>query len=352
MNLNELLSPFELLSSENFRVDSDVNANSVVTIPNGIIFAVEWGYSAPPVAAATLTITDGGTTRRQIPITQDGPQQIIFRPALKARLAANDLVVTLSAGGAGITSYLNVSAIELPRPASFVQEAADQALNAALTVTLPGLPIAGNMLVAVIAALSDSTTSVYGAVEVVEVKTADSEQMFSRATFVGGTVNTGGGRGGGGLLRTVRAEIWYLPLGAVSAGDDDIIISVVAPDGSNYRIAANVSEYRGLEAQAPIASNSNTGASSDSPETNPVAPSSANAVIVGGAAITAQQGNITDGPENDFTALASDGSADSPALCVAAAYLLPTVIGSYETGWTLSGTLGWVGVIAAFKSTV
>jgi hypothetical protein len=72
-----------------------------------VIWAIEWSYSAGPTGGS-VTITDGGVVMLQLDITAGGPGSILFEPPKKA-YRGNAVVVTLAAGGAGISGKLNVA---------------------------------------------------------------------------------------------------------------------------------------------------------------------------------------------------------------------------------------------------
>lgn len=91
--------------------DSDENDASTVTLAaaTGVRHAIAEifaGYDDIPAAVKVLTVTDG-TTTLSFPIINGETRHFVFdRGFLGAEGAA--VTVTLPAGGAGITGYLNV----------------------------------------------------------------------------------------------------------------------------------------------------------------------------------------------------------------------------------------------------
>lgn len=69
-----------------------------------VFIFIVWSYSGAPTGGR-LTITDGGTTVLDIDITAGGPGDLA--PQLRGEINSA-MVVTLAAGGAGITGKLNV----------------------------------------------------------------------------------------------------------------------------------------------------------------------------------------------------------------------------------------------------
>lgn len=70
-----------------------------------VLSGVAWSYDADPTAGS-LTITDGGNTIFKIAVTNKGPGFIPFDPPKMAGDNAA-LVITLAAGGSGITGVVN-----------------------------------------------------------------------------------------------------------------------------------------------------------------------------------------------------------------------------------------------------
>jgi hypothetical protein len=86
------------------------NTNAVVTLPAVIekrygVTKIVWSYSGDPTAGS-LTVTDGGSTIRSIAITKGGPGALTFGAC--GGTVNSAIVVTLAAGGVGITGTLDV----------------------------------------------------------------------------------------------------------------------------------------------------------------------------------------------------------------------------------------------------
>lgn len=73
-----------------------------------VIGSVEWGYSGAPTGGQ-LTITDGGAEVFRVYITAGGPGTLQWSPAKRFTDNAA-VVVSLSAGGAGVSGVVNVHA--------------------------------------------------------------------------------------------------------------------------------------------------------------------------------------------------------------------------------------------------
>ncbi len=92
---------------------SAANAAATITLPaqqmhRNAVSRVLLSYSAAPAPAGTLTIEDGaGNVIQRRHVVGAGPHTIDFTPPL-AGSPNRVLIVTLSAGGAGIVGYLNV----------------------------------------------------------------------------------------------------------------------------------------------------------------------------------------------------------------------------------------------------
>ena len=90
------------------------NTAAVVTYAAGAgnlanaISGVIWSYSAAPTGGY-LTITDGSNVIRKILIASAGQGQLHFSPPIKGS-PATQLVITLAAGGAGITGTIQAEA--------------------------------------------------------------------------------------------------------------------------------------------------------------------------------------------------------------------------------------------------
>lgn len=90
------------------------NANAPVNLPapgagkHWVIGSTEWSYNAIPTNGA-LTITDGGTQVFKVYVTNSGPGFFIWNPG--KRFSDNSaVVVSLLAGGAGVSGVVNVHA--------------------------------------------------------------------------------------------------------------------------------------------------------------------------------------------------------------------------------------------------
>lgn len=70
-----------------------------------VISGVAWSYDADPTGGS-LTITDGGSAIFKVAITNKGPGFIPFEVPKKAT-SNSALVITLAAGGSGITGVVN-----------------------------------------------------------------------------------------------------------------------------------------------------------------------------------------------------------------------------------------------------
>jgi hypothetical protein len=78
-----------------------------------ILSQIHLSYSAAPAAGSTIKVEDGaGTTVYEQYIAAGGPQVISFSPPL-AGTANTALVVTLAAGGTGISGEIYLSAYKL-----------------------------------------------------------------------------------------------------------------------------------------------------------------------------------------------------------------------------------------------
>jgi hypothetical protein len=89
---------------------STPNAIATVTMdpPPGMradVLEVIFGYDAIPTGGG-LQIASSGQSTRQIPITNSGPGQLM---AVMIGAVDANVVITLSAGGAGITGFLSAS---------------------------------------------------------------------------------------------------------------------------------------------------------------------------------------------------------------------------------------------------
>jgi hypothetical protein len=90
----------------------EANTAAVVTIDAAtgqthVLFEVHWSYSGNPTGGR-LTVTSGDTTLVDLNITAGGPDSLVLPRGL-AGVAAANLVVTLAAGGEGVTGKLQVN---------------------------------------------------------------------------------------------------------------------------------------------------------------------------------------------------------------------------------------------------
>lgn len=90
------------------------NAAAVITLPaagvnrNHVVTGISFGYSATPASGSHLKIEDGsGNIVYRTPVTDGGEQTVNFYPP-KVFSSNSDLIVTLSAGGAGVKGDLNI----------------------------------------------------------------------------------------------------------------------------------------------------------------------------------------------------------------------------------------------------
>ncbi len=80
---------------------------SAVTGQRHVLSGLAWSYSATPTSG-NLKIEDGaGTTIFSLDITTAGPGFVPFAPPLSGS-ASTALIVTLAAGGSGVSGKLNV----------------------------------------------------------------------------------------------------------------------------------------------------------------------------------------------------------------------------------------------------
>lgn len=79
-----------------------------------VVGSVAWSYDAAPTGG-NLKIEDvSGTTVFSIDITAAGPGVFNFFPPLKMAAANTALIVTLAAGGSGVTGKLSVHCTTMP----------------------------------------------------------------------------------------------------------------------------------------------------------------------------------------------------------------------------------------------
>lgn len=73
-----------------------------------LLNTIHCGYDVKPAAGSVLTVKSGVTTIFKLPLTEYGPAPLDMTGFYTHN--GEDLVVTLSAGGSGVTGYLNASA--------------------------------------------------------------------------------------------------------------------------------------------------------------------------------------------------------------------------------------------------
>jgi len=99
-------------SSGSFVHEPAANTDAVVTLTaagenrHHVLSAVAFSYNGVPTGA--LTITDGGTTIFKVHILTKRAYFFSFVPALRC-MANSEVVVTLAAGGSGVTGCVNVN---------------------------------------------------------------------------------------------------------------------------------------------------------------------------------------------------------------------------------------------------
>lgn len=323
MNINDFISPFDVLAGENWQSGSALHADVSFTLANSFLFGVWGGFDlAPGAPIPTLKIIDGGTVRVKIPITQDGPFAFVFKPAIGSTNGAN-LQIVLEDGGAGVTGYLNVATSELSpaAPALIQQHAVTGSVTSELETFLDDNPAAGNSIIVCVVVDSLATID--------QVRLDEAHLNLTRA---GNSVTNDG----------VRTEIWYAHDIAGGADCKEILVSLNNPGGTELKVLLNAQEWSGLRNAAPAFTNHNTGTSS-SPSSNPAAPGSARALLIAVAAWNADA--YDSGPTNSFTRLTQTGAG---AVFMESAYRVVSVVSTYQTGWGLSESLDWAAAIAAF----
>lgn len=88
------------------------NTAAVVTLAAGgsgvshVLYGVAWSYDGDPTGGA-LTITVDAATWFKVDIVKAGPGQFSWTPPYKAT-ANKQVVVTLAAGGSGVSGIVNV----------------------------------------------------------------------------------------------------------------------------------------------------------------------------------------------------------------------------------------------------
>lgn len=91
---------------------SGTNAPATVTLAadplcRHVLDSVSFSYSATPTSGR-LSITDGGATVYDLDLVAAGPWQCPFPAGLESSMLGNALVITLAAGGLGVTGKVNV----------------------------------------------------------------------------------------------------------------------------------------------------------------------------------------------------------------------------------------------------
>lgn len=95
------------------KLDAASNADAAVTQDADVaqFWVVDWVYCSYAGGTVTgkLTITIGGATVFETDITSTGPHQFLFDPPLynPAETKNQALVITLGAGGSGVTGKVN-----------------------------------------------------------------------------------------------------------------------------------------------------------------------------------------------------------------------------------------------------
>jgi hypothetical protein len=103
-----------ILDSTNDVAAPGSNAAATITYAAGgagvqhVISGIAWSFSATPAAATNLSIQDGsGNTVFSIDITSAGAGVVNFSPPKKGT-ANSQMIITLAAGGSGVTGKLSV----------------------------------------------------------------------------------------------------------------------------------------------------------------------------------------------------------------------------------------------------
>lgn len=323
MNINDFISPFDVLAGENWQSASALHADVSFLLSDSFVFGVWGGFDlAPGAPIPTLKIIDGGTVRVKIPITQDGPFAFVFKPAISSTSGAN-LQVVLEDGGVGVTGYLNIAASELSpaAPALIQQHAVTGSVTSELETFLDDNPAAGNSIIVCVTVDSAATID--------QVRLDEAQLNLTRA---GSSVSNDG----------VRTEIWFVHDISGGANSKEILVTLNNPGGQELKVLLNAQEWSGLADATPSATNHNTGSSSG-PSSNPVTPNAAVGLVITAAAWNAN--DYDSGPTNSFTRLTAAGAG---AVWMESAYRIVSVVATYQTGWGLSASLDWAATIAAF----
>ena len=89
-----------------------VNTAAVLTLVAGgagvahVIASIDWSYNDDPTGGS-LIITDGGVAEWTVAVTNGGPGFFSWEPPRSFSLNSQ-VIVTLAAGGAGVTGTLNI----------------------------------------------------------------------------------------------------------------------------------------------------------------------------------------------------------------------------------------------------
>lgn len=192
-----------------------------------------------------------------------------------------------------------------------------------LAGALPGTPVNGNTLIAVVGCSSG------GGLRVTNI--AQTGANWTRAV---GSLNSGGG----------SSEIWYAT--NVFNADTNLSINIA----NYFRIAAVVMEYAGGLTLDQVCTNEGYGTVADTGATEGT--SQDNEVLVGGIGFMNSSyglGNF----RNGFGCVADTNSTSGAAAENIEIYALTNLVnaaGTADSGGTLSGTADWTGVVATFKS--
>lgn len=106
--------PIPVLPATSGDYATGTNAAAVITLPaagvnrNHVLTGVSFGYNATPTSGCYLKIEDGsGNVVFRVPVTEAGEKPVNFYPP-KVFSSNTDLIITLSAGGPGVTGDLNI----------------------------------------------------------------------------------------------------------------------------------------------------------------------------------------------------------------------------------------------------
>lgn len=360
MNINDFPIPFDWLPSDNFDTDSATAADVTITVPDGIILAIEAAYDMPPGANAQLQIIDGGTTKKVIPITNDGagssPHLTPLKPAFQGTPGRN-VDVVLTSGGGGVTGYLNVASCAQNTPPGLVQQATASGNGNALPA-LADPTEAGHSLILTAAFYTPTLTNADGPwFQPVTIPAGDAVGRMTLALEYATIISVGP------PVEAIVVGIWYLHDITAGLGNVGGVPWPRAYSGADNVLVANLSEWFNLENQAPTVTGGQGGTSSGIVVTDSITPTDAQSIIIaaggwGGGGADDFNG-YQSGPANSFTRMTDIGvSTDfSPsafpepnATYLESAYLLTSDLGNYLTRWNLMFDLNWATAIAAFAS--